>query len=52
MVEVLASVLASPKFLYLVRAGAEEAKPEQRVTDSELATRLSFFSGAARPIPS
>ena len=49
MVEVLASVLASPKFLYLVRAGAEEAKPEQRVTDSELATRLSFFLWSSTP---
>ena len=49
MVEVLASVLASPKFLYLVRAGEEDAKPDQRVTDLELATRLSFFLWSSTP---
>ena len=49
MIEVLATVLASPKFLYLFRIGAEETKPNPRVTDLELATRLSFFLWSSLP---
>ncbi len=48
MVEVLASVLASPKFLYLVRAGGEEENG-QRISDFELASRLSFFLWSSGP---
>ena len=48
MVEVLASVLASPKFLYLVRAG-EKGEGGQRISGSELASRLSFFLWSSLP---
>ena len=49
MVEVLASVLASPKFLYLVR-GDQKGKPaNQRVADHELASRLAFFLWSSLP---
>ena len=48
MVEVLASVISSPKFLYLVRAG-EERKGGQRLSGFELATRLSFFLWSSQP---
>ena len=46
MVEVLASVLASPKFLYLVRGDQKDKPANQRVIGVELASRLAFFSGA------
>ena len=46
LVEVLATVLSSPKFLYLVRAGEEV---EQGVSDFELASRLSFFLWSSTP---
>jgi len=49
MVEVLASVLASPKFLYLVREDAERVPANNRMTDFELATRLSFFLWSSLP---
>ena len=49
MIEVLASVLASPKFLYLVRAGAERVPAKSRMTNFELATRLSFFLWSSLP---
>ena len=48
MVEVLASVMSSPKFLYLVRAG-EKGEGGQRISDSELASRLSFFLWSSLP---
>ena len=48
MVEVLASVMSSPKFLYLVRAG-EKGKGGQRISGSELASRLSFFLWSSLP---
>ena len=49
MVEVLASVLASPKFLYLVR-GDQKGKPaNQRVIGVELASRLAFFLWSSLP---
>ncbi len=46
LVEVLATVLASPKFLYLVRDG--EAGQEG-IPDYELASRLSFFLWSSQP---
>ena len=54
MIEVLATVLASPKFLYLVRSdqqpnGAEENTQVERLSDSELATRLSMFLWCSTP---
>ena len=49
MIEVLASVLASPKFLYLVREGAERVPAKSRMTNFELATRLSFFLWSSLP---
>ncbi|MBT5845463.1 MAG: DUF1592 domain-containing protein [Verrucomicrobiales bacterium] len=48
MVEVLASVMSSPKFLYLVRAG-EKGEGGQRISGSELASRLSFFLWSSLP---
>ena len=44
LVEVLASTLASPNFLYLVTAGDAEA-----LSDHELATRLSMFLWCSTP---
>ncbi len=57
MVEVLATVLASPKFLYLTRSdaaarhkvGAETAGDDERLKDFELATRLSMFLWCSIP---
>jgi len=49
MVEVLASVLASPKFLYLVRDDQKRQPANQRVTDHELASRLAFFLWSSLP---
>jgi Protein of unknown function (DUF1592)/Protein of unknown function (DUF1588)/Protein of unknown function (DUF1585)/Protein of unknown function (DUF1595)/Protein of unknown function (DUF1587)/Planctomycete cytochrome C len=53
MNEVLATVLASPKFLYLGQADASVAHlttPEQsRLSQSELATRLSIFLWCSVP---
>ena len=48
VVEVLASVISSPNFLYLVRSG-EERKGDQRISDFELASRLSFFLWSSEP---
>ena len=48
MVEVLASVISSPKYLYLVRDG-KEGKGASRLSDFELATRLSFFLWSSQP---
>ena len=41
--ESLAVVLASPAFVYLVEQPAAEGKKHHRLTDLELATRLSYF---------
>jgi hypothetical protein len=50
MIEVLAGVLSSPQFLYLVQADADPEKPAvRRVTDSELATRLAMFLWSSVP---
>ena len=51
MIEVLATVLSSPKFLYLVRSdGPGDGKSNvQRLSDSELATRLAIFLWSSTP---
>ncbi|MBC8352069.1 MAG: DUF1592 domain-containing protein [Planctomycetes bacterium] len=53
MIEVLATVLASPKFLYLVRSDqpnpADENTNVERRIDYELATRLSMFLWSSTP---
>lgn len=53
MIEVLATVLSSPKFLYLVRADRSNrtarGKAVERLSDSELATRLSMFLWCSTP---
>ena len=49
MVEVLASVMSSPNFLYIVRVGGVEGKSGQRISDFELASRLSFFLWSSGP---
>ena len=46
--EVLATVLASPKFLYLVQADSEPA-PSRALSSTELATRLSMFLWSSTP---
>ncbi|MCB1124044.1 MAG: DUF1592 domain-containing protein, partial [Verrucomicrobiae bacterium] len=48
MIEVLATVLASPKFLYLVQE-EPEAKGVNELTGYELATRLSMFLWCSTP---
>lgn len=45
---VLQAVLISPKFLFRVEAGSESPDP-YRVTDWELASRLSYFLWASMP---
>jgi hypothetical protein len=53
MIEVLATVLSSPKFLYLVRADQPDRSDKdttvERLSDSELATRLSMFLWCSTP---
>jgi hypothetical protein len=53
MIEVLATVLSSPKFLYLVRSDqgseSEGSGDRARLTDFELATRLSMFLWCSLP---
>jgi hypothetical protein len=53
MIEVLATALSSPKFLYLVRSDqpnrADEIANVERLSDSELATRLSMFLWCSTP---
>ncbi len=48
MIEVLATVLASPKFLYLVQVDPEK-KGAENLSDYELATRLSMFLWCSLP---
>ncbi len=48
MIEVLATVLASPNFLYAVQQDSELAD-SQALTDFELATRLSMFLWCSTP---
>ena len=53
IVEVLATVLSSPKLLYLVRAdvpsGRGNRPADQHLSDYELATRLSMFLWSSTP---
>lgn len=49
MNEVLATVLASPEFLYLVQTKSESPFASQTVSDLELAIRLSFFLWSSIP---
>jgi len=50
MIEVLSTVIASPKFLYLVRSHqTDEKKQSLHISDYELATRLSFFLWCSTP---
>jgi hypothetical protein len=48
MIEVLATVLSSPKFLYLVQADPE-SRGVARLSSDELATRLSMFLWCSTP---
>ena len=49
MIEVLATVLASPEFLYLVQTESEPPTASHTVNDLELANRLSFFLWSSIP---
>ena len=50
MIEVLAGVVSSPKFLYIVQSDrSKDKKGVERVTDLELATRLSMFLWSSVP---
>lgn len=49
MIEVLATVLASPEFLYLVQTRSETPSVPHTVSDLELANRLSFFLWSSIP---
>jgi mono/diheme cytochrome c family protein len=50
MIEVLAGVLASPHFLYLVQSEpGTDLSTDRTVTDSELATRLTMFLWSSVP---
>jgi mono/diheme cytochrome c family protein len=50
MIEVLAAVLSSPKFLYLVQADeTSENEAATRLNDFELATRLTMFLWCSTP---
>ncbi len=50
MVEVLATALATPEFLYLTqRSTGDNSRGPQRISDAELASRLSFFLWSSVP---
>ncbi len=50
MVEVLATALATPEFLYLTqRATADEAKSASKISELEFASRLSLFLWSSVP---
>jgi mono/diheme cytochrome c family protein len=50
MVEVLATSLATPEFLYLTqRATTDEEKPQTRISEFELASRLAVFLWSSIP---
>lgn len=49
MLETLASVLCSPNFLYVVESGSRDADGTARLSDLELATRLSMFLWCSTP---
>lgn len=48
MLEVLATALATPEFLYLT-ARTDDSRGSETISDSELATRLSFFLWSSVP---
>ncbi len=48
MLEVLATVLAAPEFLYLTQRDSE-SESDETITDLELASRLSFFLWSSIP---
>src|SRR5205085_2718024 len=50
MLEVLATALATPEFLYITqRSSAQDGKKPRTIGDSELASRLSFFLCSSVP---
>ncbi len=49
VVETLAAVLSSPRFLYLVPSDRSSAEASRTVNDFELATRLSIFLWCSTP---
>lgn len=49
MLEVMATVLATPDFLYINRESRREEKQPQKVSDLDLASRLSFFLWSSIP---
>ena len=49
MVEVLATALATPEFLYLTQRGANIAKGPSEISDLEFANRLSIFLWSSIP---
>ncbi|MFN9717540.1 MAG: DUF1592 domain-containing protein [Planctomycetota bacterium] len=49
MLEVLAAVLSSPKFLYVVREDVEPSESPKRLSSDELAARLSLFLWCSVP---
>jgi mono/diheme cytochrome c family protein len=49
MIEVLATVFASPEFLYLVQTESETTSASHTISDIELANRLSFFLWSSIP---
>ena len=49
ILEVLATVLSSPKFLYLSLESSNEENKSQSISDFELASRLSFFLWSSSP---
>lgn len=49
MIEVLATVLSSPRFLYLVQGDSSKPGTESQLDSHELATRLSLFLWCSTP---
>ena len=49
ILEVLATVLSSPKFLYLSLESSNKENKSQSISDFELASRLSFFLWSSSP---
>ena len=49
VIEVLATVLSSPRFLYLVRDDPTKGEDERKLDNFELATRLSMFLWCSTP---
>lgn len=49
VIEVLATVLSSPRFLYLVQSDGSPAEADRTLNDFELATRLSMFLWCSLP---